>query len=168
MDEKTQIQALGGTQPVLPIAFDASEKRTHDYVRHGTMNLRGLPGFSEKRRQAARGQGRPCGAGQPLHPHHAGGGSSAGKNPQVTIYFTPVGSSWSNQIENWFSIITRQAIRRGTFSSVKILIRQIRDSIQHWNSVPKPFAWTATADEILAKVRLVQTNIKKLVDNNGK
>jgi hypothetical protein len=70
--------------------------------------------------------------------------------------------------ENWFSIITRQAIRRGTFSSVRVLIRQIRDYIQHWNSDPKPFAWTATADEILAKVRLVQTNIKKLVDNNRK
>jgi hypothetical protein len=51
---------------------------------------------------------------------------------------------------------------------VKVLIRQIRDYIQRWNSDPKPFAWTATADEILAKVRLDQTNIKKLVDNNGK
>ena len=73
-----------------------------------------------------------------------------------------------NQIKNWFSIITQQAIRRGTFSSVTILIGQIQDYIQHWNSNAKPFAWTATANEILAKVRLVQTNIKKLVDNNGK
>jgi transposase len=89
-------------------------------------------------------------------------------NPQVTFHFTPVGSSWPNQIENWFSIITRQAIRRGTFSSVKVLIGAIRNYIQHWNSDCKPFVWTATADEILAKVQLVQTNIRKLVDNNGK
>jgi hypothetical protein len=64
--------------------------------------------------------------------------------------------------------ITRQSIRRGTFSSVKILISQIRDYINHWNTNPKPFVWTATADEILAKVRIVQASIKKLVDNNTK
>jgi hypothetical protein len=69
--------------------------------------------------------------------------------------------------ETWFGIITRQAIGRGTFSSVKVLIKQIRDYIANWNTNPKPFVWTATADEILAKVQLVQTNIKKLVDNNG-
>lgn len=65
-------------------------------------------------------------------------------------------------------IITRQSIRRGTFASVKVLIAQIRDYITAWNSDPKPFAWTATADEILAKVHVVQINIKKLVDNNSK
>src|SRR5919206_106377 len=90
------------------------------------------------------------------------------KNPNVTFHFTPVGSSWLNQIETWFGIITRQAIRRGTFSSVKVLIKQIRDYITHWNSSAKPFVWTATANEILAKVRLVEANIKKLVDNNAK
>ena len=89
-------------------------------------------------------------------------------NPNVQLHFTPVGASWINQIESWFGIITRQSIRRGTFSSVKTLIKQIRDYIAHWNTNPKPFAWTATADEILAKVRIVQTNIKKLVDNNAK
>ena len=79
---------------------------------------------------------------------------------------TPKGASWVNQIETWFGIITRQSIRRGTFTSVKVLIGQIRDYITHWN--PTPFVWTTTADETLAKVRLVQTNIKKLVDNNAK
>ena len=68
------------------------------------------------------------------------------------FHFTPVGSSWINQIETWFGIITRQSIRRGTFTSVNVLIKQIRDYIDHWNADPKPFAWTATADEILAKV----------------
>ncbi len=81
---------------------------------------------------------------------------------------TRVGSSWINQIETWFGIITRQSIRRGTFTSVTVLIKQVRDYIDHWNTDPKPFQWTAAADEILAKVKLVQTNIKKLVDNNAK
>ncbi|SMD25208.1 hypothetical protein SAMN05660733_08045 [Lentzea albidocapillata] len=62
----------------------------------------------------------------------------------------------------------RQSIRRGTFSSVTVLIKQIRDYIAHWNTNPRPFKWTATADEILAKVRLTQQNVRKLVDNNGK
>jgi hypothetical protein len=69
--------------------------------------------------------------------------------------------------ETWFGIITRQSIRRGTFTSVTVLVKQIRDYIEHWNADSKPFAWTATADDILAKVQLVQTNIKKLVDNNA-
>ena len=83
----------------------------------------------------------------------------------ISFHFTPVGSSWINQIETWFGIITRQSIRRGTFTSVKVLIKQIRDYIAHWNTNPKPFIWTATAEEILAKVRIVQANVKKLVDN---
>ena len=70
--------------------------------------------------------------------------------------------------EIWFGNITRQSIRRGTFSSVKVLINQIRDYINHWNANPRPFVWTATADEILAKVRIVEASIKKLVDNNAK
>ena len=70
--------------------------------------------------------------------------------------------------ETWFGIITRQSIRRGTFASVQVLIAQIRDYITHWNTNPTPFTWTATAEEILAKVQLVQTNIKQLVDNNAK
>ena len=90
------------------------------------------------------------------------------RNPHVHFHFTPVGSSWINQIETWFGIITRQSIRRGTFTSVTVLIKQIREYIDHWNANSKPFVWTATADDILAKVQLVQTNIKKLVDNNGK
>jgi hypothetical protein len=71
-----------------------------------------------------------------------------------------------NQIEIWFGIITRQSIRRGTFTSVNALITRIRDYVAHWNADAQPFAWTATADEILAKVRLVQTSLRQLVDNN--
>ena len=77
-------------------------------------------------------------------------------------------ASWLNQVETWFGAITRQAIRRGTFASVTVLIKRIKDYIAHWNDDAKPFEWTATADEILAKVKIVQANVKKLVDNNSK
>lgn len=89
------------------------------------------------------------------------------KNPNVHFHFTPKGSSWINQIETWFGVIARQSIRRGTFSSVKVLVKQIRDYIAHWNTCSEPFTWTATANAILAKVQLVQANIKKLVNGNG-
>ncbi|QWF86055.1 IS630 family transposase ISMsm5 [Amycolatopsis sp. CA-230715] len=189
VDEKTQIQALDRTQPLLPIDFDASEKRTHDYVRHGTTNLFAALNV---------GTGEVLGECAPVRdgasflaflkkvvkPHaseeihvvldnlstHTTPEVQAWleANPNVRFHFTPKGSSWINQIETWFGIMTRQSIRRGTFTSVKVLIKQIRDYITHWNTTAKPFTWTATADEILAKVRLVQTNLKKLVDNNAK
>lgn len=189
LDEKTQIQALDRTQPLLPIEFDATEKRTHDYVRHGTTNLFAALNVATGEvigecRSSRDGENFLAFLKKAVKPHR-------GKqvhvvldnlsthttpdvmtwlvaNPHVRFHFTPVGSSWINQIETWFSIITRQSIRRGTFSSVRVLIRQIRDYIDHWNADAKPFAWTATADEILAKVQLVQTNIKQLVDNNAK
>jgi transposase len=189
MDEKSQIQALDRTQPMLPIEFHATEKRTHDYVRHGTTNLFAAlnVGIGE-----VFGECKPTRDGEDflaflkkaVGPHagkdihvvldnlstHTTPDAQAWleKNPHVHFHFTPVGSSWLNQIETWFGIITRQSIRRGTFSSVKVLIKQIRDYITHWNTSAKPFAWTATTDEILAKVRLVEANIKKLVDNNSR
>ena len=190
IDEKTQIQALDRTQPVLPITFDATEKRTHDYVRHGTTNLfaalnvgngRGVsasanpPATARTSWPSCKKAVKPH-AGTDVHvvldnlSTHTTPEVTAWlrDNPHVHFHFTPVGSSWINQIETWFGIITRQSIRRGTFTSVTVLIKQIRDYIDHWNTDPKPFQWTATADEILAKVKLVQTNIKKLVDNNAK
>lgn len=164
VDEKTQVQALDRTQPVLPIAFGVTEKRTHDYVRHGTTNL-----FAALNVDTGEvyGECKPTRNGadflaflkQAVKPHqgkdihvvldnlstHTTPEVQAwlDKNPRVKCHFTPKGSSWINQIENWFSIITRQAIRRGTFSSVKVLISSIRDYIKHWNTDPKPFTWTA-------------------------
>jgi transposase len=88
------------------------------------------------------------------------------KHPHVAFHFTPVGSSWLNQIENWFGIATRQAIRRGSFVSLAQLIRKIRDYIDHWNEDAEPFEWTATADEIIAKVAILDRDFRKLVDNN--
>jgi len=189
VDEKTQIQALDRTQPLLPIEFDASEKRTHDYVRHGTTNL--FAAFNVGTGQVF-GECAPNRNGtsflaflkKAVQPHrdqqvHVVLDNLSTHttpdvltwleaNPHVHFHFTPIGSSWINQIETWFGIITRQSIRRGTFTSVTVLIKQIRDYIDHWNSNPKPFSWTATTDEILARVQLAQTSIKKLVDNNAK
>ncbi len=188
IDEKTQIQALDRTQPMLPIEFDATEKRTHDYVRHGTTNL--FAALNVTTGQVF-GECKPSRDGanflaflaKAVKPHrerevhvvldnlstHTTPEVLAwlARNPHVSFHFTPVGSSWINQIETWFGIITRQSIRRGTFTSVTVLIKQIRDYIDHWTTNPKPFDWTATADEILAKVQLVQTSIRKLVDNNA-
>jgi transposase len=189
VDEKTQVQALDRTQPLLPIDFGLTEKRTHDYRRHGTTNLfaalevgtgqvvadcyprRTGEQFLAFVRKAVKPH-----VGKDIHvvldnlSTHDTAEVKAwlARHPHVTFHFTPVGSSWVNQIETWFGVITKQAIRRGTFGSVNALIHRIRDYIAHWNTDAKPFVWTATADEILAKVRWVETNIKQLVDNNAK
>jgi transposase len=188
-DEKTQVQALDRTQPLLPIDFGATEKRTHDYKRHGTTNLfaaldvtigtvvadcyaqRTGAEFLAFLRKAVKPH-----TGKEIHvvldnlSTHDTPEVKAWlqANPNVTFHFTPVGSSWMNQIEIWFGIITRQAIRRGTFVSVNHLIQRIRAYVEHWNSTAEPFVWTATAEDILAKVRLVQTNVRKLVENNSR
>jgi transposase len=189
IDEKTQIQALDRTQPLLPLDFGVTEKRTHDYRRHGITNLFAaldiatgqVTGDCYPRRTGkeflafVRKAVKPH-TGKQIHvvldnlSTHDTPAVRAwlAKHPNVTFHFTPIGSSWLNQIETWFSIITRQAIRRGTFSSVNALVFTIRDYITNWNADASPFAWTATADEILAKVAWVQTNVKKLVDNNAK
>jgi transposase len=163
------VQALDRTQPLLPIGFDATEKRTHDYVRPGTTNL-----FAALNTATGEvyGECKPTRNGadflaflkNAVKPHrrkeihvvldnlstHATPEVKdwLQAHPNVHFHFTPVGSSWINQIEIWFGIITRQSIRRGTFSSVQVLTRQIRDYITHWNTETAPFAWTATADEI--------------------
>jgi transposase len=186
IDEKTQIQALDRTQPLLPIEFDVSEKRTHDYVRHGTTNL-----FAalEVGTGQVFGECKPSRDGANFlaflikavrrHPgrevHVVLDNLSTHStpdvlkwlegNPHVHFHFTPIGSSWINQ--TWFGIVARQSIRPGTFTSVTVLIKQIRDYIEHWNTDPKPFEWIATADEILARAQLVQSSIKQLVDKPG-
>ena len=188
IDEKTQVQALDRTQPTLPLDCGKVEKKTHDYIRHGTTNL-----FAALNVVTGEVYGECCPTrnGQDflnflkkaVRPHagkeirivldnlstHTTPDVLAWleKNPNVTFHFTPVGSSWLNQIETWFGIITRQAIRRGTFTSVRALIAQIVDYINSWNANPRPFTWIATADEILAKVKVVEANVRKLVDNNA-
>jgi transposase len=187
-DEKTQVQALQRTQPLLPVDFGKTEKRTHDYKRHGTTNLFAaldvLTGrvigrcFERKRtteflrfmNEVIRKQPK----GREIHVvldnlsthNNADVDAWLAKHPDVTFHFTPVGSSWINQIENWFGIATRQAIRRGSFASLAQLIRKIGDYIDHWNEDAEPFEWTATADEIIAKVAILDRDFRKLVDNN--
>lgn len=189
IDEKTQIQALDRTQPLLPLDFGVTEQRTHDYRRHGITNLFAALDVASGRVTAdcypertgarfvafLRKAVKPH-AGKEIHvvldnlSTHDTPEVRAwlAANPNVRFHFTPVGSSWLNMIEIWFGIITRQSIRRGTFTSVNALIVRIRDYVQHWNADAKPFTWTATTDEILAKVRWVQTSVKQLVDNNAK
>ncbi|MFB7465165.1 IS630 family transposase [Streptomyces sp. NPDC056224] len=185
-DEKTRIQALDQTQPVLSGAFAITKKCTHDYVRHGTTDLFaalnvGTGEVVGECKPSRNGKDFLAFLKKAVKPH-------AGKeihvvldilsthttpevktwlagHPNVRLQFTPVGSSWINQIETWFGILTRQSIRRGTFASVNVLITQIRNYIDTWNSEANPFTWTATAEETLAKVRLVQTSIKKLEKN---
>ncbi len=189
IDEKTQVQALDRTQPTLPLDCGKVEKKTHDYVRHGTTNL-----FAALNVVTGEvfGECRPSRNGQDflsflkkaVKPHagkeirvvldnlstHTTPEVLAWleKNPHVTFHFTPVGSSWLNQIETWFGAITRQSIRRGTFTSLRALIAQITDYINTWNANPRPFTWLATVDEILAKVKVVEANVRKLVDNNAR
>ena len=73
------------------------------------------------------------------------------RHPRITFHFTPTSASWMNQVETWFGILTRQAIRRGSFSSVKELVAMINAFTRAWNEGSGPFAWVRTADEILAK-----------------
>ncbi|MBE1604353.1 IS630 family transposase [Actinopolymorpha pittospori] len=187
-DEKTQVQALDRTQPLLPISFDKTEKRTHDYVRHGTTNLFAalevLTGkitgqtFHRKRtKEFLRFMERLVKrypAEQEIHvvldnlkTHNNGDVNEwLAKHPNVKFHFTPKGSSWINQIETWFGIITRQSIRRGSFKSLAELIRHIENYIDHWNEDAEPFEWTATADQILEKVAMLDRDYVKLVANN--
>ena len=189
-DEKTQVQALERTQPLLPVNFGKSEQRTHDYERHGTTNLFAtlevLTGkvtgacFQRKRtREFLRFMNKIARAypkDQEIHVvldnlkthNNADVKDWLGKHPNILFHYTPKGSSWINQIETWFGIITRQAIRRGSFKSLAQLIARIDTYINHWNEDAEPFEWTATAGSILEKVAMLDHDYKKLVANNIK
>ena len=172
VDEKTQIQALDRTQPMLPMKPGQVERHTHDYERHGTTCLFAAlevgtgrvttdtrdrhtgPDFLAFMRRVARAY-----PGGELHvvldnvSTHTTPEVRAWleRHPRITFHFTPTSASWMNQIETWFGILTRQAIRRGSFSSVKELIAMIDAFTRAWNEGSSPFAWVRTADEILAK-----------------
>ena len=189
VDEKTQVQALDRTQPLLPVSFGKTEKRTHDYKRHGTTNLFAaldtgtgeVTGrcFSRRRtREFLRFMDEIAARHPSQETHVILDNLSTHSGPQVDkwlsghqnfrFHFTPVGSSWLNQVEIWFGIITRQAIRRGTFGSVRLLTQVINNYIASWNEDSVPFEWSATADEILEKVALVDRDFRKLLACNLK
>jgi len=188
VDEKTQVQALDRTQPVLPLDFGKVEKHTHDYVRHGTTNLFAalntatgeITGSCFARRRTVEflkfmDQVVAAHSDRELHvvldnlSTHKGDEVDAwlAEHPKVTFHFTPTGSSWLNQVEIWFGIITRQAIRRGTFKSLRQLITVINEYIVNWNQDSEPFGWSATPDEIITKVRVLDRDFKKLTANNS-
>jgi len=175
IDEKSQIQALDRTAPILPMRFDKAEARTHDYIRHGTTTLYAALEVATGRitadacyprhrngeflaflKRVARAHPRV-----ELHVvcdnyaahHHPNVKAWLAKHPRITLHFTPTGASWLNLVEVFFGIITRQAIRRGTFTSVPDLIGAIRIFIDAYNQRCQPFTWTKTADQILAKAR---------------
>jgi transposase len=171
VDEKSQIQALERTQPILPLKAGQAEKQSHDYRRHGTTTLfaalevatgkitdacyprhRGVE-FLKFLKLVAKTYPR-----RQLHivvdnysaHNHADVKAWLAKHPRIVLHFTPTHSSWMNLVESFFSIITRQAIRRASFTSVRQVTDAIRTFIDGWNERCVPFVWTKTADEILA------------------
>ena len=175
VDEKSQIQALDRTQPLLPLRPGVPERQTHDYTRHGTTTL-----------FAARNvlSGEVLGGCMPRHRHqeflrflerierstprrlaihlildnygthtHAAVEAWFAAHPRYHLHFTPTGASWLNLVERFFAEITDKRIRRGTFRSVGELVRAIMDYIRCRNRSPRPFVWTASARSIAGKVR---------------
>jgi transposase len=167
VDEKSQVQALDRTQKTLPMQPGHAEQRTHDYVRHGTTTL-----FAAL--EIATGQVTGLCKGRHRHQeflaflkhlaraypgrelHLVMDNYAAHKrvevrdwlaaNPRIRVHFTPTSGSWLNLVEVWFGIIERQAIRRGSFRSVRDLNAKIRQFITGWNSRKHPFIWTKTPD----------------------
>jgi transposase len=170
LDEKSQIQALDRTAPILPLRPGLAERQTHDYVRNGTTTLFAAlevgtgkvtdacytrhrhQEFLTFLKQVARAHPR-----RKLHivldnygtHKHPVVRNWLDRNPRIQLHFTPTSGSWLNLVEVFFGIITRQAIRRGTFDSVKELVAAIRAFIDGWNDRCEPFVWTKTADQIL-------------------
>jgi transposase len=175
VDEKSQVQALDRTAPILPLRPGLPEKATHDYVRHGTTTLFAAlevatgkvvtdACYPRHRHQEFLRFLKKVAAAHPrveLHivvdnyatHKHPDVQAWLARHPRITLHFTPTSGSWLNMVEIFFGIITRQAIRRGTFTSVKDLITAIGTFIDGWNDRCQPFTWTKTADELLPHCR---------------
>jgi transposase len=175
VDEKSQIQALDRTQPVLPLRPGIPARQTHDYVRHGTTTLFAALNVLE---------GTVIGACLPRHRHleflafleriervtprrrdihlildnygthtHPKVQAWFAAHPRYHRHFTPTSSSWLNLVERWFGEITRKRIRRGTFRSVGELTQAIYQYLRQNNQNPRPFIWTASASKIMNKIK---------------
>jgi transposase len=171
VDEKSQIQALDRSQPVLPMMPGMPERRTHDYARNGVTSLFAAFNIADgtvisqlHRRHRHQeflkflkkiDKAVPAELGVHVvadnYATHKTPEVQAwlGRHPRFTMHFTPTGSSWINQVERWFGYLTDQMIRRGVHKSVQALEADIRAWTQAWNNDPRPFAWTKTAEEIL-------------------
>jgi transposase len=183
VDEKSQVQALDRTAPVLPLRLGVPEKQTADYIRHGTTTLFAALEVAT---------GKVTDACYPRHRHeeflkflkqvaktyprvklhivcdnyathkHPAVRAWLETHKRITMHFTPTSGSWLNMVEIFFGIITRQAIRRGTFTSVKDLTGAIGIFIDAWNERCEPFVWTKTADQIIPRAtRGKQTSIAR-------
>ena len=182
VDEKSQIQALDRTAPMLPMQPGLPERRTHDYLRHGTTTLFAALEIAT---------GKVTATCQPRHRHQEFGrflrqvaraypdgelhlvmdNYAAHKrieirdwlaaNPRVHVHFTPTSASWMNLVEVWFGIIERQAIHRGTFASVRELMIKIRAFINGWNDRCHPFIWTKPADQVLQKIKRKRNSLTR-------
>ena len=188
MDEKSQIQALDRTQPSLPMPKGRAGTMTHDYKRHGTTTLFAaldvLTGnvigkcFDRHRHDEflrfLRTIDTSVPRGLAIHMivdnygthSHPDVQAWLAKHPRFHLHFTPTSSSWLNLVERFFGNITDKAIRRGVFHSVPDLIAAIEDYLRVHNDNPKPFLWTATAEQILAKVRRGRVTLKQVTAQN--
>ena len=171
VDEKSQIQALDRTAPVLPLIPGTPERRTHDYRRHGTTNLYAALDVASghviadmtprHRAEEFRRFLNLIDHSVPadLNVHVIVDNNATHKTPAIqrwllrhprfTLHFTPTYSSWLNLVERWFAELTNRWLRRGTHRSTRELVASIRTWITNWNDEPKPFVWHKTADEIL-------------------
>lgn len=171
VDEKSQVQALSRSQPALPMMPGMPEKRTHDYLRHGTTSLFAAMNIADgtviasthrrhrstefKKFLAKIDQNVPDGLdihvvcdnyGTHKHPTVK---TWLATHPRFHLHFTPTYSSWINQVERLFAEVTRDLLQRSDHRSVQALEKDLRDWVTAWNENPKPFIWTKTADQIL-------------------
>lgn len=176
VDEKSQVQALDRTQPILPLRPGLPEQRTSDYERHGTTSLFAaldiatgkVIGNCHRRHRHQEFlkfmelvDSQLAADAQEVHLVLDNYGTHKtpkvirwfARHPRYHLHFTPTSGSWVNQIERWFAEITQKRIRRGSFLSVGQLEKAIQEYLNHYNENPKPFVWTADADLILGKIQ---------------
>jgi transposase len=171
VDEKSQMQALDRSQPVLPMMPGMPERRTHDYARHGTTSLFAAFNIADgtvitelhrkhrasefKRFLTAIDKAVPTELDVHLLCDNLATHKTPlihewlARHPRFHVHFTPTGSSWINQVERWFAYLTTQLTQRGVHKSVQALEADVRKWVTQWNTNPKPFVWTKTAEEIL-------------------
>lgn len=174
VDEKSQIQALDRSQPVLPMMPGMPERRTHDYARNGVTSLFAAFNIDDgtviseirRRHRAVEYQkfltAIDKAVPDELEIHIVCDNLSTHKTPAIKawlarhprfhVHFTPTGSSWINQVERWFSYLTTQLLQRGVYKNVQALEKDIRAWIKLWNEDPRPFVWKKTAEEILSSL----------------
>jgi transposase len=185
VDEKAQIQALDRSQPLLPMRPGQAERRTHDYVRHGTttlfaaLNVKAGTVIGEFHRRHRAIEFRsfletieaavPVGLAVHLILDNYGTHKTAAikrwllRHPRFHLHFTPTGASWLNLVERLFALLTEKQLRRGVHRSTRELQTAIRTYLEHHNRHPKPFIWTKTADQILDSV----ARFCKRISNSG-